>query len=106
MQFSQVLAILALGVSVNALPTGGLPGSSELAAQDGTLAARTIVDECPKCHGSDWGCTSDHCIKHGQAKHDALAPRSQPHGPEPQYPCMKCQGAGYGCTKDRCALFP
>nr|EAQ70902.1 hypothetical protein MGCH7_ch7g309 [Pyricularia oryzae 70-15] len=59
MQFSQVLAILALGVSVNALPTGGLPGSSELAAQDGTLAARTIVDECPKCHGSDWGCTSE-----------------------------------------------
>ncbi|TLD21959.1 hypothetical protein PspLS_07689 [Pyricularia sp. CBS 133598] len=100
MQFSRVLAVLALGVSVNALPTADLSGGSGLAAQEGALVARGIAYQCSKCQSSGWGCTAGYCVKHGHSKRGALAPRSQPNGPEPTYPCMKCQGAGYGCTKE------
>ncbi|TLS22276.1 uncharacterized protein PpBr36_09851 [Pyricularia pennisetigena] len=59
MQFSKVLTVLALGFSVNALPTGVLPGGSEIAARgDNVLAARSPAGsyECPKCYGKGKQC--------------------------------------------------
>nr|UOW66083.1 AVR-Pi9 [Pyricularia oryzae] len=86
MQFSQILTVLFLGVSVSALPAGGLPGSPGSAVQ--------------RCH----------CPPRGSHAHGSLAAREEAPDAEgdakisARYTCPNCHKTGKGCDDGWCQV--